>query len=276
MNTIMKWFKKKQQYTIAIIGWFCLSIVFCPSIHALALSSKQAFYDTISKDRAILNTLLQELESLTKQGNQDAISDKKIEIFLIMENILKQKRQLFQAQLNELQSQYELLKHDGGDMHQLDVVHSEMMPFESIIEEISLTIKKYIVRRKQIFNAKIKRHTKVVSKAEIDAQKKELVGLLLPLIAKRDNLIDSGAGPSEIYAVKREIGLLTTDYTILGKEIGITEEESLNELSDLFIDIDESFDEESERRKYDPDMYKYRRQARVIDRGIKYKRLSEL
>ena len=276
MNNKMKCFTSKNNYMVLILIWLCLYIIMCSQLYAeTTVSSKQAFYNKIQKDRDLFGTFLRELESLKKQENLDGISDKKSEIFLVMETILKQKRQLFQAKVNELQLQYASVMHNGGDMNKLDSVHNEMISFESIIEKITARIKKYTLRRKRIFNEKIKRHTKVVSKAEIDAQKKEIVTLIIPLVAKRDNLLKGGANPSEIYDVKREIGLLTKDYIMLGKEIGLIEEESLNELGSFIDDIDGSFDEESERRKYDPDKYKYRLKERAIDRGVKYKRLNE-
>jgi len=252
-----------------------MSIVFCKQTYARAASSRQEFYNKIQEDRENFKLFLKELESFKKQDNLDGISDKKIDIFLVMENILKQKRQLFQAKVNELQLKYEKEMNNGSDMEKMDTVHNQMKAYELIIEKISNFIKKYNLRRKLIFEEKIKRHTKVISRIENEKKKKDIVTLLLPLVAKRDNLIKSGASPSEIYAVKKEIKLLKEDYIVLGEEIGISENESLNELAEILSVVDESFDKESERRKNIPDGYKYRKQERVIDRGIEYKRLNE-
>jgi len=272
MNNIYALYFRSCVFVVIIT---VLCIVTGRTVYAQKID-KADFYMLIDDDLKTYRKAYDQLQLLNDIGDKTAIDEKKIELYTMMEKILKQKRDLFQDKIESCENAYIALKKEGPkdiDLTALDQCHLEIQAYEAKIVKISSYVK--------LFQKKIDEITKIGNQSEainaltggLNLRKQELINEMKPLMAKENSLIHEGASPHEISQIKRQIRNLEDKFIELSKNAQQSDEAIQLQLDDIKNDI---VGRDGDGRTSVANRYKYRFDKRDAQGTVSYKRMNEL
>lgn len=251
----------------------------CFSLHAEeAISMKQEFLVAIEDDLQSYRDLYGELQFLEEIGLKEEIQSKKIELYTVMIDILKAKREVFQNEIEACEDIYRELKsasHKEIDVTALDSCHLRIRGYEEKIEKVSQYINTFYGRIATLEYGQGQRKITAPLYRDLETERQSLIDSMRTLMAQKENLSIAGASPHEINQIDRQVRIYEGSLRSVCAQMDYSESEIEQLISSFKEQVDSEYDRSSLKRKNRVDQYKYRFDERDAKKTVRYKRINE-